>query len=532
MFKPKISNFFVIIFLAQTLIFAAIESTQQPSVNENFLKLKNKLNAQVGFLDDPDVAVKDAAKIDFNAHSQSLNHIRAYCQQQSINEKTLEDLLAKIARNAITLINKGNNDCWWQNCEKKETDYLSTKNINIKKDGYLYKVVSHILANEVKNQDKYYIFYHAHKPEYRIIFDVCHQLCRWGFFRKNQPLALRLLKPDSSTDLFNEFLQTAANLKRDTKNEYTFGGESDVSFDSMPAIAQKILSLNISLFGNMNSFGDSSMILGVSGISFSPSDPEEILRKIFEENHIDVKFAKQFADLGKSFFSKQKNGFILQFFVKKDVVNDLVYLSNDGGRPFDNDITSIEKINDIVPLSKFLDNFLNKPGSLVDELSKFKDSDQEATSDIHTEDICLNAKTGYKRSLDQIQARLWLASKQLYDPTCVMIKRYNFASVNSKKMKDYYKKLNDIIDEAIEDIVNKCETQKDLFIQSPFQGLIEEMKKEKKQEVQASFGKVEQSIADGDKKNAFDQIKSFFKKVIAYINFLFKNNSSLKCNTP
>lgn len=384
----------------------------------------------------PDVELNEAPislPIQKEIKSQSINQMKVYKGIEVIDKKTIADLLLEIKEGYL----KFSREQGVSGSELKEPNL-----------DYLSKVVLNVLHNEISLNKDYYVAYHAHKPEYTFLFDVFQQIYRWGLLNNSQQLSLRLIRPcefKNSKQTMETFLSQASLLTRTHDGDYVFDGERSKHLDQIQSVSSLLLSLNLSLFANMKNPGASSLILALAGKSFRKINTEEILSQILKDCNIGEEFIPKILRLKQQFLCKQKRGVLLQFFFKKDAIDNFAYLANVGGRPVSENIMpeiwGLEKNR--VSLSLFLDDFINKPYELNTTLDRFIDEDQR---------FVFNQSS--RRSLGQIQARLWLPAQEIYNPHFVKVKRYNLES-DDYVSKEYYMKLNGIFEEIIKDIIRK-----------------------------------------------------------------------------
>lgn len=460
--------------------------------------------------------------------SQSLSQIRIYKNTDIVDKKILYELLTEVEDGYLKFI--------------KEQNIKDNALVNIDKD-YLFDLVLNILNNEIKLNKEYYVAYHAHKPEYTFLFDVFQQIYKWGLLNNAQQLGLRLIRPcnfNDSEKSMDDFLNQVSLLNRNEIGEYEFDGEKHKYLDQTSKTSSLLLSLNLSLFANMKNFGASSMILGLSGKSFRHINIEEILLQVLKDCNIGEEFVPKILRLKQQYLSKQKRGVLLQFFIKKDIINKFMYLSNVGGRPFNekfmNDLWDFGK--ERVNVSNFLEKFINTPQELNLNLKNFIDKDQKYT-----------LKVDGKRSLTQLQARLWMPAKEIYDSNFVLIKRYNFDQ-NDYVDKEYYLKLNEIFEEIVKDLIRKkfiMEIGNYDLTQTPFEAferkitpLIEEESKKNFNDIKHINDifsilqiKIDNLIYEACNKKIIDnEIKEKIKKILTSSLYQTYKENFVSKNTP
>jgi endonuclease/exonuclease/phosphatase family metal-dependent hydrolase len=404
------------------------DSMQMAKIDASVNRIFGTIKSKVKPLMISDVELKEAAialPIPKETQSQSLSQIRVYEKTEIIDKGTIDQLLED-AKKGSAFVSQEYGD--------------EVESVTEPDKAYLSKVVLNVLDNEIKLQDENYVVYHAYNPRLTILFDVYQQIYRWGLLNKEQPLALRLIEPyefNGAQQALENLLTQAAALTRDESGEYVFEGEKSRVFDLISKISSLLLSVNLSLFGNMESKDSSSFILGLASFSFRKIKAGPKLAQILKDCNIGQEFVPKILRLQQQFLSNQKKGVLLQISIKKGVIDNVAYLSNLGGRPMTDNIVSdawdAEKKR--MKVSSFLEHFIKKPQELNVDLKKFTDVDGE-----------------YSYGVDQIQARLWMPAPELYDPRFIMIKRYYF-DPNDYVDEVYYEQLNRLVEKIIKSLI-------------------------------------------------------------------------------
>ncbi len=195
-------------------------------------------------------------------------------------------------------------------------------------------------ANEIINNEKRYwnydVFYHGQENALVLINDIMRAIYGW----------LDLETPDAQTRFFRLLVQN--NTEKTTVDEYLKPLKKELSttkyFDHITHVRDNLLATNLSLFGNIDLNTESSWNYYVSGISLAPPTYRTQLTEFFKLFNFNEKFIEQILDIHRTYLEKtatilpsQKKiaaGALSQIFIHPSLVDQLTYLSKEGGGLF------------------------------------------------------------------------------------------------------------------------------------------------------------------------------------------------------
>lgn len=103
----------------------------------------------------------------------------------------------------------------------------------------------------------------------------------------------------------------------------------DNEYDLDPAISQRLLSVNLSLYGNAKNLGESSLYYAMEDLNITGSGSRALLT-FFKMNSLDVKLLYELAELAEKAYA---TGTLLQIFVPQHAVEKIGYPSRAFGHP-------------------------------------------------------------------------------------------------------------------------------------------------------------------------------------------------------
>jgi hypothetical protein len=302
----------------------------------------------------------------------------------------------------------------------------------------IFKIAENVLAEEIKNKEKnYYVFYHACQGTKIFLYEIYCLLYSWGMLQKNQPLALRFLNLDKDIQYPSSILDVMKKVKANKMG------------DTTKDMVAQLLPVNVALFGNRGKMDENTFFAYfVKNSSWWPSEAEKILPKIFEQLGLPKLSEEKILTLIKEYQEQIKEGLLLQIFIKKPIIDEVVYLSRDYGFPIEG--TPPESMPDplkdswnkesgfYTKISPFLEEYINYPEKLASLLNKFKFGKE---------------RTYYLDNFDALQARIWLASPYLYDPKYVKIISYSIDQGGA--INQFSKELASVINSVIKEFIKQ-----------------------------------------------------------------------------
>lgn len=204
------------------------------------------------------------------------------------------------------------------------------------KPGEVKKMVKKIIKNERKYSD-YYVLYHAYRGVYTkeqtvgpgLLFDFYSELYKWVFIL---PQSNKLLR------LFNKGYKKYPNVNTLFER---FTWKVDPPPDHVKEFIAHVISANVSLFGNTYTRYQQESTFSFFLISSSWIYVPNIrlrIEKIFDLFNFNKQHIDKLVSIYKSYMQKS-GGHLLQIFIAPETVNDVAYLSLQGGFFYDQKIT-------------------------------------------------------------------------------------------------------------------------------------------------------------------------------------------------
>ncbi len=186
-------------------------------------------------------------------------------------------------------------------------------------------LIPDIIRQEVALKD-YDVFYHGQHGDFAFLYDVIKEIQQWLAVRQETKHFEYLRTPgmfhlDQS---LKEFLKATFS-----EDQSAF---SQGSFDKTHQ--DLLLSVNLSLFGSSDASNESSFAYFVAGYNAYTSSTRPLLEKLFDHFDFKKSYLDELLALSEKFRKGAEKGNLLQIFMPRDKVNDLVYLSGGfGGLP-------------------------------------------------------------------------------------------------------------------------------------------------------------------------------------------------------
>jgi len=313
-------------------------------------------------------------------------------------------------------------------------------------------VISQMLANEGRYRDTHWAFYHGSPGKWRVAQDLFTKL--YYHFNKTEA------KSDEFAFLRFEN-ESGPHVQEFLLEQLKTNGLVDDTGD----VKAFLLSTNLSIFGNSHSNGESSWRYFVLPKSHELPDPETY-ENMMKKFGLTTKYVIELMNLEKIFHTKEQS--MIQVFVPKNVVDEIGYLSWMRGIPAHEEIINWVRTN---LKNKVFKGKAGKPGrtwaamALTDKFKKEQDRNpifRDLVQSIEEGDYSLDSylkiycnKPSELPNLDYAQARLIFTPEILLNPESG-IKIYRFNTVPHAKMKEYNKRLDQIVQKIIaEGVVNK-----------------------------------------------------------------------------
>lgn len=328
------------------------------------------------------------------------------------------------------------------------------KNVIVNKPE-IKNIVSKVIAKEEELKNSHYVFYHAHDMLLRLLFDFNTEMCYLdGNCDKSKPfVVLRNFGgkdkkiniqgkeysyfnlPDINTWMDNE-------KKRAEKGGFWKGGI--MTFNHEPSIKPFILSVNLSLFGNIRDESQHTFRYFLNSLSAVPPALDVVLdaavsnfvkNKTLRNDFVaELMKLVKFSTTEPTLFTAKDRGILLQICIPRNLVDELVYLSKPYGlfwydyisKTDTHAIYSTEKKR-YIALALILKKYQNNP--------KLFDRDYQDMSYL----------VYPSKLLDSFQARILLKGEYFSgNKNNNDIRIYRYSTIDSTIEKKYMDKLRDI----------------------------------------------------------------------------------------
>jgi hypothetical protein len=211
---------------------------------------------------------------------------------------------------------------------------------------YRKNIIRPILHNEYRYNDTHYCFYHAQQPVFQLIHDL------------TKELYTHLIGPVPEDFVFLRFWQNAVeqNNVNDFIDAQENGNHTMRWYNRI--MAEKILSLNIALFGNLKKNGECSFYYFLQnysvnnnfkdkGLHDSLSIAKHLIQEILTKLNLDSSYANRLSELVS--LLQAPTGNLFQIFIPKNKVDDWVYICHGSskygfGTPYRNNTLSNEPL--------------------------------------------------------------------------------------------------------------------------------------------------------------------------------------------
>lgn len=312
----------------------------------------------------------------------------------------------------------------------------------------IQKIVEDAKENEKKYKDTHFVFYHAYVPMLHILYDFYTLMCqKENKCDKNSPFIL--MRPFQELDIsgkkYSYFGLPEINKWMD--NSLATVG-TKFNFDHDERIKPFLVSTNLSLFGNINAPGEHTFQYFLTSLSINPPPIKTIFENVL--SHYISDKAKRDAFVEELFKLTQPNkigenkptlygnfhsGDLLQIFIPKTIVDQVVYLSKPYGKYWGDYISKTET-------HKVYDKSKQRYTAISPILSIYQ-------RDPTRLDRAYSDTTHYinpTKLLDGFQGRLLLKGEYFAAPSAKNdIKMFRFSTLDKIIEKNYLKKMRDIV---------------------------------------------------------------------------------------
>ncbi len=272
-------------------------------------------------------------------------------------------------------------------------------------------LIESIITKEKELADTHFCFYHAHNKDYIILQDFIKLLTSY----------MQLIGPRQDFSCMR--LKDIHTIPFKNVNEYL--DKHTEIYDHDELTRSRMISVNLSLFGNHYNFGECTFGYFLTNTSVCWISLYNRLEPIFEHYQLDKKYISELTDLTSYLTSATGN--ILQICIPHDKVDELVYLSKACGPPYNN-----------VILNEHYDHSKKRHTSIKPLI----------------EHMCKNP-----HAIDDLN--FWQARLMFFDPMLDMdptIKVFTYNTINPENMVMYRQKLHEIVIKIVLDYVKATGT--------------------------------------------------------------------------
>lgn len=275
-----------------------------------------------------------------------------------------------------------------------------------------------LLKQELICNDKYHVFYHAQKCEFRIVQDFITKL--YSFLHpKSDVKDFYFLRP------WYDFADTIdANNFID---DYEMGVPKDWN-DNKYNLSKAMLSVNFSLFGNTKNygnFGECTFKYFFNNKSIKAPSIETLFEEIFDYFKLDKKNISLLLEIGATINTQE--GSLFQIFVSIDLVDRIAFSAQRLGTPYRN--------SELIP--NLFDPLKERYLSLTPLLNIYQNNPHQFGS-----------------TLDRLQGRLLFCQNILLNPQSG-VKIFRYTTVDNENFKKYQHDLSQLTDKIFKSWLEK-----------------------------------------------------------------------------
>lgn len=274
-----------------------------------------------------------------------------------------------------------------------------------------YKDIIHTaIQREKEFSGTHFVVYHAQQHEWMIVQECIKHL-----------ITLLDIQPMQSDFIY---------LRNKTiKQLINYANAQEYVNDNNPRIndhdeRDKLLSTNLSLFGNHNNSGECTFDYFINNMSVHTAHNhlQRALTVLFNDYNLDKKHVQSLIDV--STLLSGTTGNLIQIFIPKKLINQVAYLARAWGHPYPYEI-----------VEKYFDKEKQRHHKITPILKQYQCDPKQ------------NKKL--EETIDEIQARLLFIEPMLNPQSGIKMFRYN--TVSEKKMKQAESQVKDIMTQAITD---------------------------------------------------------------------------------
>lgn len=289
-----------------------------------------------------------------------------------------------------------------QELAEKYPEY-KTANDSITKDRIAYtNLVYEVVQKEREYNDSHYVFYHAQQSCFNIVRDFIKEIYAMS----------ELMHLGNDFQFLRNWLTAPEYF-----NTFFFLGFTPANvYDHDPELVKKLLSVNLSLFGNRRSKGEDTFHYFKENNNVHPPQIIDLLTEIFNLFDFNSMYLDELVQLNT--LLETHEGALLQIFIPKEQVDNYVYISHAFGVPYRDPL--VEEI---------YDNRLERHTRIAPILEKYKNDP---------------LSLGIAGDFDELQARILLSKDLLLDPH-KGVKIFTYLTTSKEQQEKYHQELKKLV---------------------------------------------------------------------------------------
>jgi len=210
--------------------------------------------------------------------------------------------------------------------QKTQTEAcLDRYKTEIKNDWKNSAIAKKCIEQEKKYNDSHYVFYHAQVGSLRILQDFLKEL-----------YTLLNIKPLSDFEFIRPWYANEKTTDVNTFIDNEEKGSHHGWYDHRSDLRNKLLSVNISLFGNHYNYGECTYDYFKSNLSIGAPAVKSAIEKIFTRFNLNKNYVYDVLGIMKG--EDEYKASLFQILIPKKIIDQCVYLSHAYGTPYRNNI--------------------------------------------------------------------------------------------------------------------------------------------------------------------------------------------------
>lgn len=320
------------------------------------------------------------------------------------------------------------------------------------------ELINKMLEREREYKDKYYVFYHATDSRFFVYQELLLALCKLKTKCKSEDKFIILRNfdsPDFKKDLKKGGIaKTSLSKWMDKKSSYLT--QADIAFNNRTDVQPFFLAVNLSLYANLGRPNSNTLVYFFDNRTGTTPPfkklTDEVIDQYVTNSTLQKKYSDKLRDISEALDNitkvSNKIGMMLQIFIPKKLVDELVYLSKQQGYYWDYKIpgdSGLDSFYDTTrkrytKVSPILKRYQNEPDKLVKYYKDPGTPNENLKGTLHYIDPIFTNPTGHKEHivLDRFEGRIFLKKEYFATPKSgILIYRYTaLTEAQEKKYRD------------------------------------------------------------------------------------------------